>query len=386
MTDQAEPVAVVAPLHVTSASSPSAESRILTWLLGRGSPTYAILVLALSLVKYGAGLYPSWNLEQALAQNWRDPHSSPLLQPFADFRLVDPVSPVAAAWLHLTGDRAYLGFHLILALGAIVTPFALPAVRRTAELRLAIGLLVIGGAIPAVLLSWIGSYDPVTLAAAAVAALALNPVIAGVAWGVFAFNNAPEATVAFAVFAVVLYSDQRRPALLRLGISAAGFIAGYIAIQIVTSQWGGATSQLALSRHYGLSRLTATPENFWPLIFVSTLGAGWIFVTSRDVRALLPVRLFTGLAVLGSIVLAFGLDDTRVISTVMWPGLLLVAVIVVNRLSRERVHELLIHFMPIALLMVIVIVWDDQLVYAGWNSLNHLVQYIFGHTPIPFQD
>ena len=312
MTDQAEPVAVVASLHVTSARSPSAESRILTWLLGRGSPTYAILVLALSLVKYGAGLYPSWNLEQALAQNWRDPHSSPLLQPFADFRLVDPVSPIAAAWLHLTGDRAYLGFHLILALGAIVTPFALPAVRRTAELRLAIGLLVIGGAIPAVLLSWIGSYDPVTLAAAAVAALALNPVVAGVAWGVFAFNNAPEATVAFAVFAVVLYCDQRRPALLRLGISAAGFIAGYIAIQIVTSQWGGATSQLALSQHYGLSRLTATSENFWPLIFVSTLGAGWIFVTSRDVRALLPVRLFTGLAVLGSIVLAFGLDDTRV--------------------------------------------------------------------------
>ncbi len=225
-----------------------------------------------------------------------------------------------------------------------------------------------------------------TLAAAAVAVLALNSVVAAVGWGVFALNNASEAAIAFVVLAVVLIADQRREAWRRLVIGAAGFIVGYVWIQIAISQWGGATSQLALNEHYGWARLLANDQNFWPLIFVSTLGAGWVFVTARDVRTLLPVRLFAGQAVLASIVLSIGLDDTRVISTAMWPSLMLVAVIVVRRLPRDRVHELLRQFMPIALLMVIVIVWDGQLVYPGWDSFVHLLRYIFGHSPIPFQD
>lgn len=361
-------------------------SGLLTWLLSRGSPTYALLALALSLVKYGAGLYPAWPVSQALAQNWRDPHSSPLLQAPGDFRLADPVSEVVAGWLHLTGDRAFLAFHFILALAALAVPFAMPAVRRSAELRLTIGLLLVGSAIPAVLLNWVGSYDPVTIAAVAVAALALDPVIAGVAWGLFAFNNSSEAAIAFGIFAVVLFADLGRPALRRLVFGFGGIIAGYILIQIVISSWGGATDQFALTGYYGFGRLFASVENFWPLIFISTLGVGWIFLTFRDIRSLLPVRLFAGLAFLGSIVLVFGLDVTRTISTIMWPSMMLVAVIVVHRLARARVHEILRQLLPIALLTVIVMVWDDQLLYAGWDSLIHVLRDIFGHSPIPFTD
>jgi hypothetical protein len=362
-------------------------SRTVTWMLGRGAPTYAILALGLSVLKYGAGLYPSWNVYQALARNWHDPHASPLLQSPNDYRLADPVSADLAAWFHLTGDRAFLAFHLALALAAIVTPFAFPAVKRSAELRLAIFLLLIGSAVPAVLLNWIGSYDPVTLAAAAMAVLALNPVVAAIGWGVFALNNSLEAAVAFAIVAVVLIADQRRDATRRLAFGAAGLIVGYIWIQIAISQWGGAASQPTLMRYYGFARFATNPENFWPLIFVSALGAGWVFVAARDVRVLLPAQLFTGLAIAASIVLPFlVLDDSRIISTVLWPGLMLIAVIVVRRVPGERVHDLLGMLMPIALLIVLVLVWDGHLVYAGWGALLHLVQYIFGHSTSPFLD
>lgn len=384
------------PLNESPAISPTEErsetdptpnrSGILNWLLHRDSSAYAFAVIALSLIKYGAGLYPSWNVSQSFAQHWRDPHSSPLLQGVNDFRLANPVSEVLAAWLHLTGARAFLAFHFVIALVAIAAPFALPAVRRSAELRLTIALLLIGGAIPAVLLNWVGSYDPVTIAAIAVAVLALNPVIAAVGWGLFAFNNSSEAAIAFGVFAIVLFADQRRPALQRLVLAFGGLVAGYVLIQIVLSQWGGATDQFALTSYYGYARLLASVENYWPLIFVTTLGVGWIFLGFRDIRSLLPAQLFAGLAFLGSIVLVFGLDVTRVISTVMWPGMILMAVIVVDRLPRARVHEILQQLLPFALLTVIVVVWDDQLLYAGWSSLIHLLRDVFGSSPIPYAD
>ena len=365
----------------------SSSQRVLSWALGRGAPTYAFLTIGLCLVKYGAGLYPSWNLFQALAQNWHNPHASSLLQGPQDYRISDPVSAVLAAWLHLTGARAFLVFHFVLALGALVTPLALPAVRRNTELRLTIFILLIGSAIPAVLLSWIGSYDPVSLAAAAVATLALNPVVAAIGWGVFALNNSSEAFIAFVILAVVLIADQRRHAMRRLIVSAVGLLAGYIWIEIAVSQWGGATSAFALYRFYGFARYAASPENFWPLILVSTLGVGWIFIAARDVRVLPPARLLAGLAIASTIVLPFvALDDSRIISTVMWPGLMLVGVIVVRRLPRARIHELLRTLTPVALLLVIVLVWDNQLVYAGWGGLAHLTRDIVGHSPIPYQN
>ncbi len=68
--------AVAAPLRTTEARGSSTGSRIITWMLGRGAPTYAVMALGLSLVKSGAGLYPSWNVYLAFAQNWHSPHAS----------------------------------------------------------------------------------------------------------------------------------------------------------------------------------------------------------------------------------------------------------------------------------------------------------------------
>ena len=384
MSSTAEAVSLV-PKEGVSASGSSAQSRVLRWLLTRGSWVYAILVLALSLAKYGAGLYPSWNKYQALALNWRDPHSSPLLQPPGDFRLADPVSAVVAAWLHLTGEHAFLGFHLVLAMCALVTPFALPAIRRTPELRLTVGLLIVGSAVPAILLVRSVHMIPCTLAAAAVAALALNPYVAAAGWGVFAFNNTPEALIALRcsllsssqIDAVAHCRGSGSELGIRGGIrrdSNSGMAMGW------SNGPGCPQSLLWVESAYSNRRTFLAAD----LCFHLGRGMDLRHSSGRPVTS--PGPSIHWSCISGSIALAFGLDDTRIIATVMWPGLLLVAVIVVRRLPRERVHELLSQFLPIALLMVIVIVWDDQLVYAGWGSLDHLLQYIFGHTLIPFQD
>ena len=130
--------------------------RVRYWLVRRGSVFFAVVVLALTLLKYGAGVFPSWPLMQALARNWRHPMVSPRLAPPADYLVGLPTSAVVVGWLHLTSGRAYLGFHLVLACAAIVVPFALRPVRRSPELRLGVSLLLVGGAVPALLLDWVG--------------------------------------------------------------------------------------------------------------------------------------------------------------------------------------------------------------------------------------
>ena len=74
-------------------SSTDLGRRMVAWLLDRGWAFYALWVLIISLVKYGIGILPSWNYMQAIALNWRSPHSSVFMTSPADFRLASPVSP-----------------------------------------------------------------------------------------------------------------------------------------------------------------------------------------------------------------------------------------------------------------------------------------------------
>jgi hypothetical protein len=235
-----------------SLAEPQRPGRILSWILRRGAPSYAVGVLTVSLLKYGIGLYPSWNYMQALAENWRNPLLSPLLKPPASYRLASSTSAVVAGLLGFLSGRAFLAFHFFLACGAIAAPFCLKVVRRSAELRLLVALLLIGGAIPPVLLGWVGSYDPVTIGAGAIAALAASP-LALFGWTVLAFNHAPEAGIALVVYWVVLIAHERGEALRRIVMALCGWAVGYLAIRGLQAGWGAGASRLGLVDFYGAS-------------------------------------------------------------------------------------------------------------------------------------
>ena len=346
--------------------------------------SWVVAVLVLSIAKYGVGLLPSWQYMQALAIHWRDPHSSPFLQPPDDFRLRSPVSAVAAGWLHLTGNSQFVGFHLVLALVAVVLPLIMPRVRRSAELRALVGLLILGGAIPPILLSWIGSYDPVSIGAAAVAALAVRREVAALGWMVFAFNNAPEAALGFAALAVVLLVDQGRLALPRLIMGGVGGVAGYVGMRVLDNVWGGGTGEGTLVHFYGFHRYTSSAEHFWPLIILSALGVGWLMVSSPEAWRLPAVRVFAALSVLfGFGIPLLALDETRITAGALWAPLLAVATIVARQLRIDEVRAITVRIAPPALLIVVVVVWDGSLVYPGWSGLANMARYLTGQLPMP---
>jgi hypothetical protein len=358
--------------------------RIMSWLLRRGTAFYVVAALVLNIFKYGIGLYPTWRNELALARNFKDPLSAPLLKPLSDYRLDSPVSAVVAGLLHFTGARNFLGFHLFLACAAMVVPFFMPAVRRSPGLRALIGLLLVGSAIPAILLSWVGSYDPVSLGAAAVAGLAESPVTAVAAWFIFSFNNAPEAAVAVAMYGLVLWLAKGRPGLSR-GLTYFGaVIAGYIGIRVVTGIWHGGESQATMMKFYGWRLYLHSASDYWPVIILSVLGAGWVFLVDRDIRVMVEAKWFF----LGSVAVAVFLpvvilDESRLIAGMLWPGLLLVACLAAQRLSNEQLLAVLTRLAPVAVIMVIFLAWTDHVAYAGPRSIVHFIEYLLGDRRIP---
>jgi hypothetical protein len=360
------------------------DGRGIAWLLERGPLTCAAAVLVLSVVKYGIGLYPSWRYMQQFAEHWQHPLRAPVFSHVhARFLLGSPVSAEIAGIAHLTSAREYLAFHLVLACAAIVVPFCLRAVRQSAELRLGVALLLAGGTVPALLLSWVGSYDPVSIGSAAVAALASNPVVRALAWMVFAFNNAPEAGIGLVIFAVVLWADGGKATAPRIGLWGAGAVVGYVAIRVLTAAWGGGQSQLAMMKFYGFTRYLLS-YGYLPLVVLSALGVGWLILLDRRVRHLAAARAMLVLALLTAIGMPLlALDTSRTIATTLWPAMLLTTGIVVDRLGAELARAVLARIAPVALILVIVVAWNTHLVYPGWRSGADLLLYLVGHHALP---
>jgi hypothetical protein len=271
----------------------------------------------------------------------------------------------------------------VLACAAIVVPFCLRAVRRSAELRLGVALLLVGGTVPALLLSWVGSYDPVSIGSAAVAALASNPVVRALAWMVFAFNNAPEAAIGLVIFAIVLWAEGGKSTAARIGLSGAGAVAGYFAIRVLTTAWGGGQSQLAMMRFYGFSRYLLS-YGYLPLVVLSGLGVGWLFLVDRRVRNLAAARALLVLALLAALGMPLlALDTSRTIATTLWPAMLLTVGIVVDRLGVQSARAVLARIAPVAFILVIVVAWNTHLVYPGWRSGADVLMYLVGHHALP---
>jgi hypothetical protein len=363
------------PLTITD----RAVGRLLRW----GPAPCALAVVALSLAKYGAGVYPAWRYMQALALHWRNPTVSHLLAPPGAYLLDSPVSAVIAGMLRFTSGRAYLGFHLLLAFFALAVPFALRPVRRSPELRLMVCFLIVGGTVPAVLLSWVGSYDPVSIGAAAVAALAENPAARALAWGLFAFNNAPQAVLALGIYAIVLLVDRGRAGIPRVVVSGLSALAGYIGIRVLTAIWGGGESQLSMMRHYGLAAYLRGYA-FWPLLLFSALGVGWLHLVDHEVRRFTAARAFFCLSLLASMgIPLLALDTSRILVGILWPGMLATTDITFKKLTVAHARRVLARLAPVALLLVIVVAWNNTLVYAGWRSLLEFARYLLGASPAP---
>ncbi len=340
-------------------------------------PVLVSLIVATCLAKYGVGRFVSWKYMYALAVHWRDPFSSSLFKPSTSYLLSSPTSALVSGLTGLSTRREFFALHFGLSLAAIALPVAMPSVRRDRYLRAIIGLVVVGGALPAVLLSWVGSYDPVSLGAATVGALADSPTIGAIGWALFGFNNSPEAILAFGAYALVsLYSEG--PAALRsLAGCAAGLCVGIVGISALTSHWGGSTSRITMFRYWPFSAFWRSELNYWPLILYSALGIGWLIFLKREARVRKAARALCAVAVVASAAVPLVvLDQSRIVSGTLWAAALFAARDIAGSLSEEQLDGLLRRVTLPAFVFPVMLVWSGQIVYAGWQHGIEFIQSV----------
>ena len=182
---------------------------------------------------------------------------------------------------------------------------------------------------------------------------------------------------------MVLLVDGGRAAVPRVAVSGLSALAGYIGIRVLTTIWGGGESQLSMIRHYGFAAYLRGYA-FWPLLLFSALGVGWLFLVDREVRPLTMARAFFGLSLLASMgIPLLALDTSRILVGILWPGMLATTDITFKRLNVVQARNVLARMAPVALLLVVVVAWNNSLVYAGWRSLLEFARYLLGASPAP---
>ena len=111
---------------------------------------------------------------------------------------------------------------------------------------------------------------------------------------------------------------------------------------------------------------------------------GWLFLVDREVRPLTMARAFFGLSLLASMgIPLLALDTSRILVGILWPGMLATTDITFKRLTVVQARNVLARMAPVALLLVIVVAWNNSLVYAGWRSLLEFARFLLGASPAP---
>jgi hypothetical protein len=344
-----------------------------SWTQWRGALLAWLVVIVVGFVKYGFGVYPSWPFYHQIAVQWQDP----ALEPPADYLYSNPVSAWLAGVLGLQTYRQFFFWHVALVVLALGLPFFMPAVRKVIGQRRVMLMIIVGGPLLPVLAEWIMSYDPVTIMAATVAALARHRILAWAGWVLMAFNHAPLAEVGLLLsIPIVLLIGGRsglKDSVVRVIGSVVSVVIGVLLINALVSAWGGSTSRLEWLQARGL-------ETFWnhyiiwvPLIFFSALGVGWLILTDSSMRGNRVVRALLLEALIVSIVIPLIVEDaSRDIALAMMVPLFLWIASSRATVGDRALLQVWERYRIAAVIIPIILVWQGTLIYLGWGVTHDL--------------
>ena len=260
-----------------------------------------------------------------------EPYRLTALNPFVKSQAYDvntfqesPLLPLLSYATHLTSPAAFAALCLSFVVTGLVV-FAAYA-RKALETAEAVVLYAVGVGHPAVLvlLSWVGTPDPITFLLEALLLSVSHPLALLLIGAVGAFNHPLVLFGAPVILALRWLAGDPRIRGVQLAFCVAGLVAGTVAVQLFLSSYGievfsrlqylGALSPTDWIKH-NLSNLPAT--------LYSLNGVSWLVlalcITScfrLDPKyywgVLIAQLLFLGMAF-------FSLDTTRVFALVSWP-------------------------------------------------------------------
>jgi len=316
-------------------------------------------VIAAAIVLHGVGTVPLVDVHLAIA---RDPMAPLHELGRRGYLLHSPGLVLLAYALHATTKLTFAALGLVIAgLGLAWQVWLARRHHGDAGARM-LAIAWFAGPLAAVLVTWLGQPDPITVVAAGTLVLARARPLLVLAGFVLGFNHF-EAGVPMIASAGLLLVVERRAWLdtVLAGLGLAGGKLALFAWQAAHDQ--DPISRLAYVRETGWERyvisalgnvpawLYSTFSVAWPLVAVAFVGAG------RGVR-----RAMLASALLAAITALATLDPTRVFALVSWP----LVVFAVTRRADLRAGAWV---MLAALVIPRVLVWEGGVIASGFHHL-----------------
>jgi hypothetical protein len=333
----------------------------------------AAVLVVVALLKYGIGSFPQWVTLYDIGTNWMDPRAGAHLDARNDYLLSNSLAAVVGGVTGLVRSRESYGtVMLVLTFAAIIWPFAMPRVRQSRALALLVFVTLLGGPVLAVLMIWVGGYDPLTVIAASLIGLGRSRWVRVAGWALFGLNHYSMAAIAFAIFVVAWTAGSRmsttRARVTEIAWYAAGVIAGAGASLALIALWGGASTRTSA---------TAMPirgEGFWshyvtmlPWIALSTLGVGWLLFVHLGLRGDRRAWLALGSAAGAVLVVPFvGYDATRDVALALLPTLFMAVAATERDRGRTLPPSILLAYAAAAVALPTALVFGWQVSWVGW--------------------
>ena len=335
-----------------------------------------LVALALALAKTGLGLFPEWRRFADATTSWPDFGASPMLTE-ADATLV---SNSAGAWIlaafGFRGSVPYLAGSVILVCIAALLPFLMP-VARDARLSPALPrmlfVIVAGGAVAPVLLSWIGSYDALVVIGATVAALSRDRWAGAAGWLIVGLAHSTVAVLALALWLPMAWftrhDEPRWTRICRLALASGGVLVGWLIMRGIADAWGGSTDRWQLLLRLNRSDVVHAYVAGWPLVLFGALGVAWLLVLRREALSTRPGRVLLIEAVIAALVIPLiAVDETRITVLCLAATTFTWAASAATARGADSVIETNWRIYGLAAAVIpVVVVWQGAVLYPGWD-------------------
>ena len=287
-------------------------------------------LMVISLAKFGVGLFPQSGFFLNISFHWQNPAAAPLLirgMPGNDYLLTNSWAAILSGMLGLSDPLGFYLFQFGLTMMALLSPFAMSCLSSSPERLWLLVMILLAGPQIAMLLNWLGGYDPLSMIGAVIAVLARSWSISALGWGLLALNHPSLATVAWLLWLPMklwfIRGSEFSNRLWEIMLSLASISLGTAVNYFIVLSWGGNTSRLDWLTHWNYADYLVNYARALPAILWSSLGLGWLILLGTPLikRVETKILLLT-VSLAGLLLPLIAVDETRVVSLALFPALL----------------------------------------------------------------
>ena len=336
-----------------------------------------------AVLRSGAGALPPSDLATlaTVAQSWPRSSSGPLPDNYVN----NPLAQLLAQLVNATTPSQFLLMHTVVVVIAIsgLGLWAFSSARGPARAQAT--RLVLLAPIVAVLLTWMGFYDPFTVVCWLVALFAWRSgwrwamVLGGVLLGFQHFEQAAAGAAAWILLWLALRSDEsfarhRNPTWVLLGVPLGKLL---LVVVLSSADVGGSGSRIewlvnpTLLRQAVASALNTGPLLLWSLFAGFWVVVAYVWLVMADRRQQVLMAAAVAIPLLLTVVT---LDRPRVFAMTSIPVVLMLAVLFANRMSTLADRRLKLALESVLWLATPLIFWGDELFNLG--AVDRLIVYV----------